>query len=127
MLKEKKDLNGFEDDIYIEHRALSRNKIDKMHWAQKSRLKAQYRLLIRNQMRLCKIKTTEEKCGIKIHCYVKRLMDVDNVWGGLKQFIDALCDEGYIYDDSPIWLDIKEVRQIKSTIPKIRVVRKIYN
>ena len=74
MLKEKKDLNGFEDDIYIEHRALSRNKIDKMHWAKKHQLKGQYRLLIRNQMKINKIKETDKKCSIKITCYLKRLI-----------------------------------------------------
>ena len=34
----------------------SRNEIDKYHWAKKSRLKKEYCLLVRNQMRLNKIK-----------------------------------------------------------------------
>ena len=82
MLEEKKQRNGFET-ITIDHKVFSRNAIDKMHWAEKGRLKGQYRILIRNQMRLNKIKATEDKCVIKIECHVKRLMDTDNMWGGL--------------------------------------------
>ena len=61
------------ETLHVDHRVFSRNKIDKMHWAEKGRLKGQYRILIRNQMRLNKIKATEDKCVIKIECYVKRL------------------------------------------------------
>ena len=124
MPKEKKSLSGFEiETITIDHKVFSRNAIDKMHWAEKGRLKGQYRILIRNQMRLNKIKATEDKCVIKIECYVKRLMDTDNMWGGLKQFIDALCTENFIYDDSTTWLNIKEIRQIKAKESKIVVER----
>ena len=124
MLEEKKKRNGFET-ITIDHKVFSRNAIDKMHWAEKGRLKGQYRILIRNQMRLNKIKATEDKCVIKIECYVKRLMDTDNMWGGLKQFIDALCTENFIFDDSTTWLNIKEIRQIKAKESKIVVERMV--
>ena len=124
MLEEKKQLNGFET-ITIDHKVFSRNHIDKLHWAEKGKLKGQYRILIRNQMRLNKVKETDKKCNIKITCYVKRLMDTDNMWGGLKQFIDALSTENFIYDDSPNWLNIQEVRQIKAKESKIVVERKV--
>ena len=120
--KEKKPLK-YGDTIDIDHRVFSRNMIDKMHWAKKQRLKGQYRILIRNQMRLHKIKPTEEKCELRINCYVKRLMDYDNVVGGLKQFIDAMCTENFIHDDSPKWLDIVEIKQIKAPDFKIIVDR----
>ena len=113
------------ETIEIDHRVFSRNKIDKMHWAEKGRLKGQYRILIRNQMRLNKIKETDGKCKIIINCYVKRMMDMDNVWGGLKQFIDALCTENFIWDDSNAWLEIKQIKQIKSKDAKIVVSRLI--
>ena len=111
------------DTIDIDHRVYSRNMIDKMHWAKKQMLKGQYRILIRNQMRLHKIKPTEEKCEIKINCYVKRLMDYDNVVGGLKGLIDSLTQENFIHDDSPKWLDIVEIKQIKAPDFKIIVER----
>ena len=109
MPKEKKSLSGFEiETITIDHKVFSRNAIDKMHWSEKGRLKGQYRILIRNQMRLNKIKATE-----------------DNMWGGLKQFIDALCTENFIWDDSTTWLNIKEIRQIKAKESKIVVERMV--
>ena len=111
--------------IEIDHRVYSRNTIDRKHWAAKSRLKGQYQILVRNQMKLNKIKRTEGKCKIIINCYVKRMMDMDNVWGGLKQFIDALCSENFIWDDSPTWLQIDQVKQIKSKEAKIVVSRLI--
>ena len=51
------------ETIEIDHRVFSRNKIDKMHWAAKGRLKGLYRILIRNQMKLNKIKETDGKCN----------------------------------------------------------------
>ena len=126
MQEEKKTVNGFDwEEIDIDHRVYSRNYIDKLHWAAKGRLKGQYRILIRNQMKLGKIKQTDKKCNIKIKCYVKRMMDMDNVVSGLKQFIDALVTEKFIYDDSPTWLNIEEIRQIKSKDFKIVVERKV--
>ena len=111
------------DTIEIDHRVFSRNMIDRMHSSKKQRLKGQYRILIRSQMRLHKIKPTEEKCELRINCYVKRLMDYDNVVGGLKQFIDAMCTENFIHDDSPKWLDIIDIKQIKAPDFKIVVER----
>ena len=125
--RKKTHLNSSKEweTLHIDHRVFSRNKIDKMHWAEKGRLKGQYRILIRNQMRLNKIKETESKCKIIINCYVTRLMDLDNVISGLKQFIDALCTENFIWDDAPAWLEIKQIKQFKSKEAKIVVSRLI--
>ena len=46
------------ETIEIDHKIFSRNKIDRMHWALKSKLKNEYRILIGNQMRVKKIKKT---------------------------------------------------------------------
>ena len=51
-------------------------------------------------------------------------MDIDKLWGGLKQFIDALTTEKFIYDDSNKWLEIKQIKQFKNKEPKILVERK---
>ena len=112
------------ETIEIDHRVYSRNKIDRLHWSQKRKLKKQYQLLIRNQMRLNEIKPAKDKYKLSINCYVTRMMDIDNVWGGLKQFIDALTTEKFIYDDSNEWLEIKQVKQIKNKEAKILVERK---
>ena len=111
------------ETIEIDHKVFSRNKIDKMHWALKSKLKNEYRILIGNQMRVNKIKKTNNKCKITIECHLKRLYDVDNLWGGLKNLLDACCAENLIWDDSPNWLVIDAVKQIKSKEEKIIVKR----
>tara|TARA_Y100001973_G_C4906376_1_gene189704 strand:- start:103 stop:453 length:351 start_codon:yes stop_codon:yes gene_type:complete len=112
------------DKIQINHRPYSRNAVDKWHWAKKQRLKKEYQFLIRSEMNRNKIKGTCEKCSIKITCGVKRLMDIDNLIAGLKQFIDALCIERYIHDDSPKWLEL-QVKQEKSKQYKIIVEREV--
>ena len=121
--KEEKKLLKYGDTIEIDHRVYSRNMIDRWHWSKKHKLKNEYRILVRNQMRLHSINPTEEKCQLRINCYVKRLMDYDNVVGGLKQFIDAMCTESFIHDDSPKWLDIVDIKQIKAPDFKIIVER----
>ena len=110
------------DKIEINYRPYSRNAVDKWHWAKKQRLKHKYQILIRNEMRVKEVKGTCEKCSIKITCGVKRIMDIDNLIAGLKQFIDALALERYIHDDSPKWLEF-EVKQEKSKEYKILVER----
>ena len=53
------------ETIEVEHKIFSRNKIDRMHWALKSKLKNEYRILIVNQMRINKIKKTKNFKGFK--------------------------------------------------------------
>ena len=43
--------------------------------------------------------------------------------GWFKQFIDALFNEGFIWDDSSNWLVVDTVKQIKSKEEKIIVKR----
>ena len=94
----------------------SRNVLDRLHWAAKGRLKQEYALLIRNQMRLGGYAEIKEpkKLNLEIVSYRKRLLDYDNLVGGCKQLIDAMIDEGYIWDDSPKYLDLK-VKQVKNS------------
>ena len=73
-------------------------------------------------MRLNNINKTESHCMIRIKCFLKRRIDLDNLWGGLKQFIDALSIEGFIYDDSFNYLDTA-ISQEKSKEFKIIVER----
>ena len=94
----------------------SRNYIDKLHWSKKSTLRQGYQLLIRNQMTLNKLIKVESGavCSLAIVCYRKRLLDYDNLVGGCKQLIDALCHEGFIFDDAPKYLTTPTIKQIKS-------------
>ena len=100
--------------IVIPDKIRSRNEIDKYNWAKKSRLKKTYQVLIRNQMRLNKLKECEvhDVFDLKIISYRTRQLDHDNLVGGSKQLIDALCDECFIWDDSPKYLNNIEFKQI---------------
>ena len=113
------------ESIEINDKIHSRNAVDKWHWSKKQRIKWQYQFQIKNQMNENNIEPTCEKCELKITCYLKRKYDIDNVWGGIKGFLDALCIERFIHDDSPKWLDIVELKQEKASKFKILVERKV--
>lgn len=49
---------------------------------------------------------------LTIERHGKRLLDHDNLVGGMKIAIDSVKKLGLIHDDSPTWLDL-EVRQTK--------------
>ena len=71
------------------------------------------------------IDPTSERCQLKVTVYLKRRYDMDNLWGGMKGFIDALCIERFIHDDSLKWLDIVDLKQEKAREFKILVERKV--
>ena len=101
----------------------SLNITSRMHWAAKKRDKQMYALLVRHQMRRRKIPPAKKtKHTLTIISYRKRLLDKDNLYGGCKQLIDAMCDEKLIYDDSPEYLDLK-VEQYKSKEETTMIIR----
>jgi len=115
------------DTIMLDLKSKSRNEIDKMHWAVKRRLKKEYCLLIRNQMKLNSIKKANDSDVFQLYitCYRKRKLDYDNMVGGLKQFIDALWYEGFIFDDDEKHCARMTFNQIKASQDRIGITRKI--
>ena len=115
-----------EDDIItLPIKVESRNKLDKQHWAVKRKSKQYYALFIRNQMRLKQIKVAEKKkYKLVILSYRKKKLDFDNLVGGCKQLIDALVDEGFIFDDSPDYIDLNVAQYISKEYETI-IIRKI--
>ena len=113
------------DLITLPLKIKSRNEIDKYHWAVKRNLKQEYALLIRNQMRLNQVRELKEpeRATLSILSLRKRLLDHDNLVGGCKQLIDALCDEGFIWDDNPKWLKYLKVEQVKSGSDSVVIKR----
>ena len=79
----------------------SLNKLLRAHWSYKGKLKRDYQLLVVNQMRLNKLRKTEvgEKWIVTITSIRKRKLDYDNLVGGCKPLLDALCEESFIWDD----------------------------
>tara|TARA_Y100000593_G_scaffold10932_1_gene19491 strand:- start:754 stop:1134 length:381 start_codon:yes stop_codon:yes gene_type:complete len=95
----------------------TRNKLDKMHWAEKKRLRGQYQLFVRNQMKLNKIHKADpgSECTISIVTFRKYpIRDYDNLVGGCKQLLDALSHEGFIWDDSIKYIGSPAISQHKS-------------
>ena len=110
----------------------SRNILDRMHWAAKRKLKQEYALLIRNQMRTKKhyhdLITEPKFFTLEIVSYRKRLLDYDNLVGGCKQLIDALSKERFIWDDDMKHLGIPQFIQQKCSKgidPFVTIYRKL--
>lgn len=115
------------DRILLPIKIKTRNEIDKMHWADKPKLKNEYKILIRNQMRLNNIQKIDSgKVKLSITSYRKRLLDQDNLIGGCKQLIDGLTDEGFIVDDDPDHLCLS-VKQYKHSQEVTLIERIIMN
>jgi hypothetical protein len=86
---------------------LSLNKLQRMHWAQRKRLRDQYERIIRLVRRPCdRVKRYEFRC-VKIERHGVRQLDHDNFVGGCKPLIDALKNVGLIWDDSPSYCRVK--------------------
>ena len=115
------------DIITLPNKIESRNVLDRKHWAVKRRCKQIWALLIRNQMRLKKIKECdiEEKFKLCIISYRKKLLDYDNLVGGCKQLIDACSEEKLIWDDAPKYLDLKVEQHIGKKYETIIIREKV--
>ena len=96
------------DVLVMNNKIESRNILDRQHWAVKRKSKQIWALFVRNQMKLNKIKKAKagEKFKLTIVSYRRRLLDVDNLYGGVKGLLDACIDEELIWEDSPKYLDL---------------------
>tara|TARA_Y100000401_G_C8308839_1_gene218509 strand:- start:311 stop:676 length:366 start_codon:yes stop_codon:yes gene_type:complete len=106
----------------------SRNVIDKLHWAAKRRLRDEYILLIKSEMVNQNIPKADKNkfYTLEIVSWRKRLLDYDNLVGGTKQLIDAMVHAGFIYDDSPKYIDLR-VKQVKNSDPLRKKHTKLHN
>lgn len=99
------------EKITIPHTIKSMNEILRMHWAERKRLQKEYQLLIRQQMSKHKLDKADpgELHSVRILTFRKRkLRDHDNLVGGGKPLLDALVEEGFIWDD-----DVKTIGKPK--------------
>ena len=95
----------------------SLNQTLRQHWGAKSRTKKKYKELISKQMLINRIKKTNVgvKWNVTITSYRKRLLDKDNLIGGAKSLLDSLCDEGFIFDDTPDMVNVRYYQQISKS------------
>ena len=114
------------DILEVNKKIQSGNQIIRNHWAVNRRNKQEWAILIRNQMRLRKIKkaTIDDKYTLLIISYRKRKLDKDNLYTGCKSLIDACVQEDLIFDDSPDFVDLK-VEQYTAKEEHTMIIRKI--
>ena len=112
------------DILELRMKVQSGNVLLRKHWSYRKKEKKLWALLIRNQMRLKKIKKAEKKkYTIMIISYRKRLLDPDNLVSGIKNLLDSCVDEELIYDDAPSYIDLK-VEQYKAKKEHTMIIRK---
>ena len=118
------EVKMFSQTIVLNYRSKSRNQLDKMHWAEKRLLKKQYALLIRHKMKKKSITKwgSVPRLDLIIVCHRKRKLDFDNLVGGLKQLIDALHCEGFIFDDADDYVKM-HISQVKDDDERIEITR----
>jgi len=116
------------DILEVKKKIPSGNQIIRNHWAVNRRNKQEWALLVRNQMRLRKVKkaTIDDKYTLLIISYRKRKLDKDNLYTGCKSLIDSCVDEQLIFDDSPTFVDLK-VEQYNAKEEHTMIIRKIIN
>lgn len=111
------------ETIKIPHKIFSRNQTNQEHWSIKTKRKKEYKLLIRNQMTLNKFQKakTGEKILVSIKSHRKRLLDHDNL--DIKSLLDAMSEEGFIWDDAPKYIGEPLLEQVKDGSEAITIMR----
>lgn len=92
----------------------SNNKLLRMHYRKRKRLKESYMwelLAVMNENNITSDVVAGDRRRLTIISYRKKLLDQDNFIGGLKLLIDSLVDVHLLYDDSLEYLDLQEPGQ----------------
>ena len=93
---------------------LSLNKLQRMHWAERAKLRDQYEQLFRMASSPLHRCLRREFRAVKIERHAVRLMDHDNFVGGCKPLVDALVRTHLIWDDSPEYVEVNYVQVKKA-------------
>jgi Holliday junction resolvase RusA-like endonuclease len=101
----------------------SLNKMLRTHWAKRAKLKKDMRWIL-----MCAYGTPppdgnrKRLCHLVITVYQKtRRFDEDNLHGACKPVIDCLKEMGFIYRDSPKWLDLDIRQALDHKKPRIEI------
>lgn len=105
----------------------SNNQLLRMHWAVRRRIKVSYMDELLVAIRESKYANRELLTNKKRKCHIisfrKRLLDADNLVGGLKPLIDCLVEWKLLKDDSPEFVELK-IEQKKSKHPRTEIILK---
>ena len=99
----------------------SLNKLQRMHFHARTRLRRQYETICHFQATGANRAKRFEFRRVSITRHSPRELDFDNLVGGCKLLVDALERTGLIYCDAPQYLRV-EYNQRKATASKARTV-----
>jgi len=106
--------------LTIPGRLPSLNEMLRMHWAKRKRIQEDmaWHLATSGHQH----PTNGLRCHAMITVYQKtRRFDEDNLHGACKSVIDALRSTGYIYRDSPEWLDLDIRQELDHKNPRVEI------
>jgi Holliday junction resolvase RusA-like endonuclease len=93
---------------------VSLNKLLRMHWTTKRRDRDAWKEEIQVAMPYQYPPARKgERLRLAICQYRSRMLDRDNLYGSVKNIVDALCDMGLIFNDDDKHLDL-HVSQVKA-------------
>ena len=101
----------------------SNNQLLRMHWAVVKKNRLRYQKIIEAQIEPM---PPFERCGALVTRFGAKLLDYDNLYGGVKTLLDAITDAGIWLDDNPnVLIDFK-VEQFKAKKAEQRTEVKIW-
>lgn len=104
--------------VEVAEMVLSRNKLDSMHWSQRSKYSKKWEGLLIIAFRFKPPRATG-KVRLKITSHRAKFLDHDNLVGGCKGIIDALKRMGVILDDTPALIEVEyEQKKVKKADAK---------
>lgn len=84
----------------------SLNKVLRMHWAAKRKLKKHWTEIFYAELFSKPADFSRKKRTVKITLHHSRFYDKDNAYGAVKPLVDVLTDHSVIVDDSAEWLEL---------------------
>jgi Holliday junction resolvase RusA-like endonuclease len=114
--------NPFPVKIILPFVTPSVNKLLRMHYFARKREQDKYKKWLAAAGAVDRrFNAEKEKRHVEIHSFRKRRIDLDNLIGGMKLLIDALCDVGLLWDDSPRYLDLTVIQETDGKNPRTEV------
>ena len=93
------------EEYILERKSESLNELinsNKWNWVKIKKIKNAWDALVFKKMGNKKV---SEKRSMIITSYRNRLLDTQNLSGGLKPLVDVIVERGHLVDDSPYWVD----------------------
>lgn len=91
----------------------SNNKLLRMHWRAKEKIRADWQWMVKAAVLNDRIRVTSvDHAHVTIARFGPKLLDMDNFIAGTKYLMDSLVKEGFMADDSPAHLTATYVQHL---------------